>query len=75
MFDKFGPEKIIKLYDPKLNFEAFVVIDNTARGPGKGGIRFLPDVTEKEVMALARAMTWKNAMANLPFGGAKAGIS
>ena len=74
MYDKFGPEKIVKIYDPKLNFEAYLVIDNTARGPGKGGIRFVPDVTEIEVARLARAMTWKNAMADLPFGGAKAGI-
>lgn len=74
MYDKIGPEKIVKVYDPKLNFEAYLVIDNTALGPGKGGIRFVPDVTETEVMGLARAMTWKNAMAELPFGGAKAGI-
>ena len=74
MFDKFGPEKVIKVYDPKLNFQGILVIDNTARGPGKGGIRFIQDVTEQEVMALARTMTWKNAIADLPFGGAKAGI-
>ena len=74
MPDKFGPEKIIKVYDPKLNFQGILVIDNTARGPGKGGIRFTPDVTEQKVIALARTMTWKNALADLPFGGAKAGI-
>jgi len=50
------------------------VIHNTARGPGKGGMRMVPDVTTEEVMGLARAMTWKNAMADLPFGGAKSGI-
>ncbi|MFH1257655.1 MAG: Glu/Leu/Phe/Val dehydrogenase, partial [Candidatus Micrarchaeota archaeon] len=49
-------------------------IDNTARGPGKGGIRLVPDVTVQEVYRLARAMTWKNALADIPFGGAKAGI-
>lgn len=49
-------------------------IHNTALGPGKGGIRMVPDVTIEEVMGLARAMTWKNAMADLPFGGAKSGI-
>ncbi len=73
-FDEFGPEKIVKVFDPKLKFTGFLVIDNTALGPGKGGIRFLPDVSEEEVRRLARAMTWKNAMAELPFGGAKAGI-
>ena len=73
-FDEFGPEKIVKVYDPKLDFVGFLVIDNTALGPGKGGIRFLPDVTEDEVRRLARAMTWKNALAELPFGGAKSGI-
>ncbi|OYT55763.1 MAG: glutamate dehydrogenase [Candidatus Aenigmarchaeota archaeon ex4484_14] len=51
-----------------------VVIDNTALGPGKGGIRMVPDVTVEEVRRLARAMTWKCALASLPFGGAKSGI-
>jgi len=50
------------------------VIDNTALGPGKGGIRMTPDVSEQEVFRLARTMTWKNALAGIPFGGAKAGI-
>jgi len=73
-FDEFGPEKIVKVYDKKLKFLGILVIDNTALGPGKGGIRFLPDLSEEEVRRLARAMTWKNALAELPFGGAKAGI-
>ena len=51
-----------------------VVVDNTALGPGKGGTRFVPDLTTDEVKGLARAMTWKNALADLPFGGAKSGI-
>jgi glutamate dehydrogenase/leucine dehydrogenase len=51
-----------------------LVIDNTALGPGKGGIRMTPTVTVKEVFRLARTMTWKCAIADLPFGGAKAGI-
>jgi glutamate dehydrogenase/leucine dehydrogenase len=51
-----------------------LVIDNTALGPGKGGIRMTPTVTVDEVAALARTMTWKNALADLPFGGAKSGI-
>jgi glutamate dehydrogenase/leucine dehydrogenase len=51
-----------------------IVIDNTALGPGKGGIRFTPTVDKEEVFRLARTMTWKCAMAELPFGGAKSGI-
>lgn len=72
--DKFGPEYIIEVYDPKIGMEGFLVIDNTAFGPGKGGIRMTPDITVKEVFRLARAMTFKNALSELPFGGAKAGI-
>jgi glutamate dehydrogenase/leucine dehydrogenase len=73
-FDSFGPEKIIEVFNPKIGMHGFVVIDNTALGPGKGGIRMTPSVTSDEVARLARAMTWKCAIADLPFGGAKAGI-
>jgi glutamate dehydrogenase/leucine dehydrogenase len=72
--DEFGPEKIVEVYDPKSGMKGFVVIDNTALGPGKGGIRMTPIVDKEEVVRLARAMTWKCAMAGLPFGGAKSGI-
>lgn len=72
--DNFGPELVVRVYDPALGMEGFTVIDNTARGPGKGGIRMTPDVTEEEVLRLARTMTWKNALADIPFGGAKSGI-
>lgn len=72
--DKFGPEIIIKVYDPRIGMEGVLIIDNTALGLGKGGIRMTPDVSEGEVFRLARTMTWKNAMADIPFGGAKAGI-
>ena len=72
--DKFGPEYIIEVYDPKTGMRGFLVIDSTALGPGKGGIRMTPDISPEEVFALARTMTWKNALAGLPFGGAKAGI-
>lgn len=74
-YDSFGPEKIVQIYNPKLGFKAFLVIDNTAFGPGKGGIRMTPDVDLSEVFQLARTMTWKNALAGLPFGGAKSGIA
>ncbi|MBI2598048.1 MAG: Glu/Leu/Phe/Val dehydrogenase [Candidatus Diapherotrites archaeon] len=73
-FDEFGPEKILQVYDPMVGMQGFVVIDNTARGPGKGGIRMTPSVSVDEVARLARAMTFKTALADLPFGGAKSGI-
>ncbi len=73
-YDEFGPEKIIDVYHPKTGMRGFLVIDNTALGPGKGGIRMTPSVSIDEVSKLARAMTWKCALAELPFGGAKSGI-
>jgi len=72
--DKFGPEYVVEVYDPVLGMEGFLVIDNTTLGPGKGGIRMTADVTVNEVLRLARTMTWKNALADIPFGGAKAGM-
>ena len=74
MFDNIGPEKILEVYDAQSGMRGFLVIDNTCRGSGKGGIRMTPDVSREEVFGLARAMTFKNALADLPFGGAKSGI-
>ena len=56
------------------HFEGYRVQHNLSRGPGKGGVRFHPDVTLEEVMALSAWMTVKCAAINLPFGGAKGGI-
>ena len=56
------------------HFEGFRAQHNLSRGPGKGGVRFHPDVTIDEVMALSAWMTVKNAAVNLPYGGAKGGI-
>ncbi len=48
---------------------------NSALGPYKGGVRFHPNVTQDEVIALSMIMTWKNSLLQLPYGGGKAGVS
>jgi glutamate dehydrogenase (NAD(P)+) len=75
------PSKEITVYIPVARdngqLEVFVgyrVLHNNVRGPGKGGIRFAPDVSLDEVRALAAWMTWKCALVNIPFGGAKGGV-
>ena len=55
-------------------FDGFRVQHNIARGPCKGGVRYAPNVTLDEMRGLAAEMTWKCAVANIPFGGAKGGI-
>ena len=56
------------------HFEGYRIQHNNIRGPGKGGVRFHPQVTLPEVMALAAWMSIKNAAVNVPFGGAKGGV-
>jgi len=56
-------------------YTGYRVQHNHARGPFKGGLRFHPDVRIEEVRALAQLMTWKTALVDIPFGGAKGGIS
>ena len=72
--DELGPAKVLLLRDRQVELEGVVVVDNVACGPAIGGVRMAPDVTVREVARLARAMTFKNAAAGLPHGGAKAGI-
>ena len=56
------------------HYEGFRVQHSLTRGPGKGGVRYHPDVTLEEVMALSAWMSIKNAAVNLPYGGAKGGV-
>ena len=55
-------------------FDGYRVQHSLARGPAKGGIRYHPEVTMDEVIALAMSMTWKCAVVNIPYGGAKGGV-
>lgn len=72
--EELGPEKILVVSNPKTGMLGYLVIYNSARGIGKGGVRMSPNLTLETVMLLAKTMTLKNAMAGLPFGGAKGGI-
>ena len=66
----------IRLEDGKIHvFSGYRVQHNGARGPYKGGVRFHPEVDLDEVRALASLMTWKTAIAGIPFGGAKGGVN
>ncbi|MDQ3648264.1 MAG: glutamate dehydrogenase [Actinomycetota bacterium] len=66
----------VKQSDGKVHvYQGYRVQHNGARGPYKGGIRFHPDVDLDEVRALAELMTWKTAIAEIPFGGAKGGVN
>lgn len=55
-------------------FQGYRIQHNAVRGPYKGGVRYHPDVDRDEVMCLAMLMTWKTALVNIPFGGAKGGV-
>lgn len=74
LMDEWGPEKIVAVSDAKTGMKGVLVIDNTARGIGKGGTRMQPTVSVDEIARLARVMTWKWAGVDLFYGGAKAGI-
>ncbi|MFC0435998.1 Glu/Leu/Phe/Val dehydrogenase [Kutzneria buriramensis] len=74
LMDEWGPEKVVCVSDTRTGMRGVLVIDNTARGMGKGGTRMSATLTVGEVARLARVMTWKWAGVDLFFGGAKAGI-
>jgi glutamate dehydrogenase (NAD(P)+) len=66
----------VKLRDGRIHvFSGYRVQHNGARGPYKGGIRYHPEVDLDEVRALAELMTWKTAIAGIPYGGAKGGVN
>jgi glutamate dehydrogenase (NAD(P)+) len=74
-FREIKVEVPIRMDDGDLRvFNGYRVQHSGARGPAKGGIRFHPSVDLPEVRSLAEAMTWKTALANIPFGGAKGGV-
>lgn len=72
--DDVGPEYVIQMYDPVSGMRAVIVIDTAAFGVAAGGIRMLPDITTEEIIHLARVMTYKFAVLDMPVGGAKSGI-
>lgn len=74
LMDDWGPEKVVCVSDRRTGMRGVLVIDNTARGMGKGGTRMSPTLSVQEVARLARTMTWKWAAVDLYHGGAKAGI-
>ncbi len=75
-FRELKVEVPIRMDDGSLKvFSGYRVQHNGARGPAKGGIRYHPGVDLDEVGSLAEAMTWKTALANIPFGGAKGGVN
>ncbi len=78
----FQPERIVEVVLPVRADDGYVhifrgyrVLHSSVRGPGKGGIRFHPDAGPAEVKALATWMTWKCALLDVPFGGAKGGVA
>ncbi len=70
--DDLGPLKVIHVHEPGIGLKGVLVVDNVARGPSIGGVRMAVDVTVTECARLARAMTFKNAAADLAHGGGKA---
>lgn len=72
--DELGPEKILHVYDANAGMKGVVVVDTSHFDRASGGTRMLPDITTQEISWLARAMTHKFSILDIPIGGAKAGI-
>ena len=72
--DKWGPLDVIQVYDPDINMQGILVIDNTILGPSCGGIKISPLITPRQIFLNARKMTLSCALLNLDLGGAAAGI-
>lgn len=77
----YQPQRVLNVYFPLKRddgsvdmLSGFRVHHNIVRGPAKGGIRYAPNLTLEEMQGLAALMTWKNAVLNVPFGGAKGGV-
>ncbi len=73
--DDLGPAMVVHLHRAREGLRAVTVVDNVACGPSIGGVRMAPDVSMRECLRLARAMTLKNAAAGLPHGGGKSVIA
>lgn len=77
----YAPQRVLNVYFPLKRddgsvqmFSGYRIHHNIVRGPAKGGIRYAPNLTLEEVKGLATLMTWKTAVVNIPFGGAKGGV-
>jgi glutamate dehydrogenase (NAD(P)+) len=69
--DDLGPHKVAYVHEPNIGLKGILVVDNVATGPSIGGLRMAEDVSLEECARLARAMTFKNAVAEIPHGGGK----
>ena len=70
-----GPTNVVQIYDPEINMQGILIIDNTTLGPAIGEIRIATDITPRQVFNNARKMTLSCALLNINFGGASAGIN
>ena len=73
--NSWGPTNVVQIYDPEINMQGILIIDNITLGPGLGGIKIATDITPRQVFNFARKMTLSCALANINFGGAAANIN
>ena len=72
--DHWGPSHVLQVYDPRMDMQGLLIVDNTSLGPGLGGIMVSHAFTPREMHERARAKTWTCALLDIGFGGAAAGI-